>query len=157
MTSRAYSDDELESVTRLVSALADESFSTAPWDQHLAACGLAIDGEPTADGEIRFSAAELGLDGNGTIARGRLTFAGLFPPESRPPDEEALREMHARLSGLLSAQWGHPRLHPAEAPRSTWHAGDLDVSLDCYWANGQVGLIMISVQPNDQAVTADRP
>lgn len=150
MISRTYSDGELESIVRLVTALADESFDTAPWAQQLAACGLVLDEDVRDEDEddvVRFAATDLGLDGSGTVADGGLSSAALFVAESRPPDRDAIRLVNDRLSQLFAAQWGPPELDPSDdAPRSMWQVGDLTVSLDCFWANGEIGLIMISVE-----------
>lgn len=154
MISRTYSDGDLAAIARVVTALADQSFATAPWVQYLAARGLVVEdgtGED-ADDVVFFAAPDLGLDGNGRVTDGRLSSVALFLAESQPPDRDAIRQVNDRLSGLLTAQWGLPALDPSDdAPRSDWQVGDLTVSLDCFWANGEIGLIMIAIGPTERA------
>ena len=88
------------------------------------------------------------MDGNGTVADGRLSSAALFVAECRPPDRDAIRQVNESLSRLLTAHWRPPEVDVShDAPRSTWRAGDLSVSLDCFWSNGEIGLIMVSIEP----------
>lgn len=155
MISRTYSDGDLESIVRLVTVLAGELLATAPVAQQLAACGLVPDEDFEDEGAadvVRFAATALGIDGNGTVTDGSLSAAAVFVAESRPPDRDAIREVNDRLSRLFAAQWGPPELDPSDgAPQSTWQADNLTVSLDCIWANGEIGLIMISIEPTERA------
>lgn len=86
MISRTHSDGELESIVRLVTALADESVHTAPVAQQLATCALVLDENlgDDPDDVVRFTATALGLDGNGIVTDGSLGHAALFVTASGP-------------------------------------------------------------------------
>ena len=147
----AYTDAELTSIVRLVGALADEASANRPWEDRLAEAGRVVDegGHDAAGRKVAcFSVPELRVDGNGVVADGFLVSASLFVAESRPPDVQTIRLVNDRLGTLFEALWGPAMVDvTASEPRSSWDVGGVSVSLDCIWANGAVGMVMISTGP----------